>query len=251
MLLLELQVKNAKPKNKPYKLTDGDGLQLMVHPSVPAETLGCFVQHRISKKTGVLSNNHVLANVNNAAIGDEIRQADRSDGGTAADRMASLAGFVPLRFAGASNTVDCAWAEHDTPSRLVNRRDRLDSAENLVGQLSGTNPQNVSPGDFVMKTGRTTGYTQGVVDVVSFNNLNVDMGGGVTARFDGQIQIKGLSKVPFSRRGDSGSLIVDTSSNPVALLFAGSSSGGFENTGLTWANPIDLVLNQLNLVITN
>lgn len=221
------------------------------HKSVSAGTLGCFVEHRTSGRRGLLSNNHVLANVNNATIGDEIRQAGRSDGGTAVDRMASLAGFVPLLFAGASNTVDCAWAEHDNPSRQVNSRDRFDSAENLIGQLSGTNPQNVSPGDFVMKTGRTTGYTQGEVDIVNVNNLNVNMGGGVVARFDGQIQIKGLSKVPFSRGGDSGSLIVNTNSNPVALLFAGSSSGGFENTGFTWANPISLVLNQLNLAITN
>ena len=96
---------------------------------------------------------------------------------------------------------------HDNPARQVNGRDRFDSAENLVGHLSGTVPKNVTPGNFVMKTGRTTGYTQGEVDVVNFNNLIVDMGGGATARFDGQIQMKGLSKVPFSRRGDSGSLI--------------------------------------------
>lgn len=32
-MLRELEVKNAKPKDKPYKLTDGDGLHLMVHPN--------------------------------------------------------------------------------------------------------------------------------------------------------------------------------------------------------------------------
>jgi hypothetical protein len=75
------------------------------------------------------------------------------------------------------------------------------------------------------------------------------MGGGAIARFDGQLQIKGLSAVPFSRRGDSGSLIVDQNSEPVGLLFASSSTGGFDNTGLTWANSIGIVLNLLNLEV--
>jgi len=33
MPLRELEVKNAKPKDKPYKLSDGDGLHLVVHPN--------------------------------------------------------------------------------------------------------------------------------------------------------------------------------------------------------------------------
>lgn len=32
-MLRELEVRNAKPKEKPYKLSDGDGLHLLVHPN--------------------------------------------------------------------------------------------------------------------------------------------------------------------------------------------------------------------------
>jgi hypothetical protein len=220
------------------------------HHKVTAGTLGCFVQHLENGKSGVLSNNHILAAVNKAAIFDEIRQPGRVDGGTTANRVASLEGFVPLLFNGMPNFLDGAWASHDNPPRTQNQRDRFDSAENIVGQLASGAPQDVLPGDFVMKTGRTTGYTQGAVDAININNLNVDMGAGSIARFDGQIQINSLSKVPFSRGGDSGSLIVDTNSEPVGLLFAGSDSGGFENTGVTWANPIGEVLEQLNLEIS-
>jgi hypothetical protein len=219
------------------------------HRKVTAGTLGCFVRHQNTGHRGVLSNNHVLANVNNAAIDDAVIQPGRKDGGTLTNRMASLQGFIPILFGGASNQVDCAWASHDDPPRAENRQDRFDSAENVVGQLAGDTPSDALPGGFVLKVGRTTGYTQGEVDAININNLNVNMGGSAIARFDGQIQIKSLSRVPFSRPGDSGSLVVDINSEPTGLLFAGSPSGGFENTGLTWANPIATVLNNLGLEI--
>ncbi|MGB0513901.1 MAG: hypothetical protein ACPGJE_03570, partial [Wenzhouxiangellaceae bacterium] len=44
------------------------------HFRVSAGTLGCFVSDRSSGERGVLSNNHVLANLNRARAGDEIRQ---------------------------------------------------------------------------------------------------------------------------------------------------------------------------------
>ena len=49
--------------------------------------------------------------------------------------------------------------------------------------------------------------------------------------------------------GDSGSLIVtdNEARNPVALLFAGSNQGGSNGRGLTYANPIDAVLNNLSV----
>jgi hypothetical protein len=221
----------------------------IAHRRVGAGTLACFVKDRGTGRVGVLSNNHVLANTNNAGLGDEIRQPGSVDGGGSQDRMASLAGFVPLLFGGATNHVDCAWATHDDPPRGEDRTGRYDSAGNRVGQLSGVLQGNVLPGDFVTKIGRTTGYTQGEIDLINVNNLTVDMGGGAIARFDGQLQIKGLSAVPFSRRGDSGSLIVDQNSEPVGLLFGSSSTGGFDNTGLTWANSIGIVLNLLNLEV--
>ncbi|HBR2370754.1 TPA: DUF4102 domain-containing protein, partial [Klebsiella pneumoniae] len=33
MALTEVKVRNAKPAEKPVKLTDGDGMHLLVHPT--------------------------------------------------------------------------------------------------------------------------------------------------------------------------------------------------------------------------
>lgn len=33
MALTDVLIRNAKPKNKPNKLTDGDGMFLLVHPN--------------------------------------------------------------------------------------------------------------------------------------------------------------------------------------------------------------------------
>ena len=60
------------------------------HPSITAGTLGCLV--RKNGETLILSNNHVLAAENAAAIGDPILQPGAYDGGSdPADRIAVLA----------------------------------------------------------------------------------------------------------------------------------------------------------------
>src|SRR3546814_8805883 len=47
----------------------------------------------------ILSNNHVLANSNNATPGDAVLQPGPFDGGTdPADRIASLSRFIPITF---------------------------------------------------------------------------------------------------------------------------------------------------------
>ena len=46
----------------------------------------------------------------------------------------------------------------------------------------------------------------------------------------------------FSDAGDSGSLIVDDQLRAIGLLFAGGDEGGSNKKGLTYANPIEQVL---------
>jgi len=84
---------------------------------------------------------------------------------------------------------------------------------------------------------------------INVNNYVVNMGAAGTARFDGQIVFEAPvgGTLPFSRPGDSGSLIMDDQFVPVALLFAGSSSGGNGNLGTTGGNPISSVLSQLGV----
>ena len=101
----------------------------------------------------------------------------------------------------------------------------------------------------VLKMGRTTGATQGTVEAVDIDNLLVTYRFGQSfgvARFDKQISITG-EKGSFSRPGDSGSLICATDGIPLALLFAGSERGGRHGRGLTFASPIESVLDALDV----
>jgi hypothetical protein len=67
------------------------------HPNVTAGTLGCLV-HK-DQNHYILSNNHVLADCNNAGIGDAITQPGAADGGTSRrDNIATLSDYKPIVF---------------------------------------------------------------------------------------------------------------------------------------------------------
>jgi hypothetical protein len=215
------------------------------HKAITAGTLGCLVRGRTAPRINrlmVLSNNHVLANANLAALGDAILQPGPYDGGVnPADQIAVLEKFIAINFAaGASNRVDCAtgWA---WPDRV--RRELMFLRSGVVNYFRvGATPVAPVLGLQVGKTGRTTQLTRGAVVAVAAT-INVNYGGGRVARFVDQISIRAPSG-DFSQGGDSGSLIWtwDTRRAPVGLLFAG---GG----GTTFANRITDVLKALDVQI--
>ena len=103
-----------------------------------------------------------------------------------------------------------------------------------------------------MKVGRTTGLTYGRVQAINVNHIYVAMsaqGNQQAARFDGQIAIEGVERGAFSKPGDSGALVVTESLKPAALCFAGSQRGGLNGLGISFANPIEPVLNALDCSI--
>ncbi|MGF1446706.1 MAG: hypothetical protein ACFBRM_10990 [Pikeienuella sp.] len=216
------------------------------HAKITVGTLGFFAEDTASRDIGIVSNNHVLADVNSGEIGDPIRQPGRSDNGSAGDKVATLDRFVTIQFGGVANFLDCAWARLDT-GRGVNPADIVDGAEASVGQIASNSPITLMPGDLVVKNGRTTNYTQGEVVAVNVVNLGVDMGGGLVARFDNQIRVETVNRNRFSDGGDSGSLILRNDFQPGGLLFAGSGSGGSMNRGMTFANPLADVLSALHV----
>jgi hypothetical protein len=215
------------------------------HRSITAGTLGCLVRGRRTPRNVrlmILSNNHVLANVNAGPINEPIVQPGPFDGGRhPADQVAVLERFVNISFAaGASNTVDCAtaWA---WPDRV--RRELMHVSGGAVQLFNvGTTPVAPTLGMQVGKTGRTTQLTRGSITAVGVT-VNVNFGGGRVGRFVDQIAIRAPSG-NFSQGGDSGSLIWtwDARRAPVGLLFAG---GG----GTTFANRITHVLNALDVNI--
>lgn len=206
---------------------------------VMAGTLGCLVTR--NNQLFILSNNHVMALVNTSPLGTGICQPGRLDGGVCPkDIIARLTQFVPINFApGAVNLVDAAIAR--TSPALVNRR-----ILRLLGVLQPIAPGTAAPavGMRVQKSGRTTQYTRGVIDMV---NVTVDVSyaplGGV-ARFVRQFRVKGAGNI-FSDRGDSGSLVTTFPANqPVGLLFAGNAANN-----VTFCNPIRPVLAAFGVTI--
>jgi hypothetical protein len=195
----------------------------------------------------VLSNNHVLANEDQAKTNDWILQRAPYDGGKQpAQRVARLKQWVRLKPTG-TNFVDGAIAaiqpkiDYDA-ARL---RDLVNSADRT---LAGVATDPLEAGDFVYKVGRTTGPTRGRVTAFDVDNLVIGYDQG-NLRFDNQIEIEGTGRTSFSDGGDSGSLIVNESMEAVALLFAGGDQGGSNGLGLTYANPIQRVLSELKATL--
>lgn len=206
------------------------------HYAITAGTLGAFVRVDGSDRPRVLSNNHVLADENRGSVGDEILQPGALDGGrSGADRIASLERYVALE-AGTVNLVDAALA-------VLDENVEFDaSIEAILTSGAIAAPEDV---ERVVKRGRTTGLTQGVVTAIEVENVVVRFSTG-SLRFDNQIEIAGADATVFSMGGDSGSLIVEASGgDAVALLFAGSDQGGPDGTGVTYANPLATVFEHL------
>ncbi|NOY45064.1 MAG: hypothetical protein GXP50_06405 [Deltaproteobacteria bacterium] len=183
------------------------------HWRITAGTFGCLVRDRCSPgRVYVLSNNHVLADSNAAAVGDPVLQPGRHDGGAyPADLVARLERFVAIRFGSADryNLVDAALA------RPVDLRLAVGSTPGL-GLPMGT--AEAVLGQDVVKTGRTTGTTTGRVTGIDAT-VAVGYGTKGTAYFRNQIVTTNMSQ-----GGDSGSLLIERAGRrAVGLLFAGSS----------------------------
>jgi hypothetical protein len=186
-----------------------------------------------------LSNNHVYALENEAAIGSTILQPGRYDTGcavSAADKIGVLDDFEPLDFKG-DNTIDAAIASLDE-----------EGGEPVVANSTPPNGYGTPSSEVVVglgpvqKYGRTTEETHGYAYAIN-GIVNVAYGGG-TARFVDQIFVEGR-RGPFLKAGDSGSLLVSESgAHPVGLLFAGDNSGKF-----AVANRIDVVLERFGVEI--
>jgi len=212
----------------------------VAHYKVTAGSLGGFVRPRDGDAIHILSNNHVLANENSAVKGDAILQPGPYDGGTRSrDRIAQLDHFIGLQLR-RRNFVDCAMA------RLLPGIEFDASTLTGLGKLKGVSPKPVDGGTRVAKVGRTTGVTRGRITAFELDDVVVayDIG---NVSFDNQIEIDGVGSGPFSDGGDSGSLIVDRGGYAVAQLFAGSDTGGRSGRGLTYATPIQTVLDQLKV----
>jgi hypothetical protein len=233
------------------------------HYKITAGTLGSVVYDAHTRQRLILSNNHVLANSNDAKVGDPILQPGPYDGGSVAnDTVATLLRFMRINFDGG---VSCPWANRyanfgNFIAKKLKRQHRLevispyqegtnyvDAAVALpvndeyvedrvidVGVVSGTASATI--GMDVTKSGRTTETTHGNITLINAT-IRVSYGSAGIATFEDQL-VSGF----MSQGGDSGSLLVTRYGSPkaVGLLFAGSDQA-------TIYNPIHRVIDAMKI----
>lgn len=197
-------------------------------------TLGALITDGTNQY--ILSNNHVLGRSGQAVAGEDVSQPGLIDNGC---RIATVVADYTGAAALGSSNVDAAVAQL--------RPGTMDSSGSIqdIG-VPGNTIQAPAIGLSVAKSGRTTGFTTGTISSIN-TSVNVQYqrgcGGGkkFTVSFSNQVVINSSS---FSAGGDSGSLIVtnNSSHNPVALLYAGSSTS-------TIGNPIGEVLVKLGAAL--
>jgi hypothetical protein len=195
-------------------------------------TLGSLVQAGGTQY--ILSNNHVLALADQATAGQDVSQPGLIDNNCQVPRIVADFTVAPPLTSG----VDAAIAQL-RPGTM-----------NTSGNIGGISNIVKAPavGLAVAKSGRTTGFTTGTIGSI---NTTVSIRypkscgatGGTAHTFTNQVVINSTT---FSAGGDSGSLIVSNNSTscrqPVALLFAGSSSS-------TIGNPIGQVLSAVSAAL--
>jgi hypothetical protein len=213
----------------PVKLgTSGGNINDISRKYCCSGTLGSLVS-----KGGVqyiLSNNHVLARSDQAAVGEDISQPGLVDSNCQPGQI--VADYSSAAKLGTN--VDAALAA--VRSSMV---DTSGAILDVGVPASGAATPTVGRG--VAKSGRTTGLTCASVQAVNTNvRVSYQAGCGTgkkfTVSYTNQVLIQSTT---FSAGGDSGSLIVTTdTAQPLALLFAGS-------TSTTIGNPIGEVMSKL------
>ncbi|HXN21190.1 MAG TPA: hypothetical protein VOA41_00435 [Candidatus Dormibacteraeota bacterium] len=211
-------------------------------------TLGALVSRGAAQY--ILSNNHILARLGLAAVGDPIIQPgliDANCSAGAATTIAKLTQFVNFDNPPSGKPLADAAIAEVVPGTV----DPTGTILQLGASNTGTLPTDGAPhagsgvsptlGLAVAKSGRSTGLTCSRIESINVA-ISVEYqkgcgtGATITKDFTNQVQIAGGE---FSAQGDSGSLIVtQDTADPVALLYAGSDTD-------TVGNPIGDVLNAL------
>ena len=223
-------------------------------------TLGALLKGSDSKQY-LLSNNHVLARSDHAAVGDAIVQPGLIDNNCApgpqysgTTPVASLSTWLPLE--SRTTNADVAIAEVRSnafdPSGSIQEMGSKQSDGTLAAappgiSSTGGKGENGALQMKVAKSGRTTGQTCAAITAVDVDVIVdyfldcAETRPYLSKIFTHQLVISGDG---FSDAGDSGSLVLDAgNAEPVGLYFA----GGIDASGVSQAvaNPAPDLLSEL------
>lgn len=221
---------------------------------IGAGTLGLLVKKPDGRLFG-LTNNHVTGGCNNAQPGLPILAPGPLDVSNehcdpfAIGRHAELLPIndgIPENIDVSENR-DAACFEITKPDRVSSFQGGRYDTPAVVGE-----PR---PGMKVMKVGRTTGYTEGVIIAQSVSPVPVayavtEFGVKKTVFFEDVFIIRSLTDGEFfSKAGDSGSLVVqvmpDGELQSVGLIFAGNARGE------SFILPLQPMLDKLDLTVVS
>jgi hypothetical protein len=253
------------------------------HFKITAGTLGTIVTDRNTGEKLLLSNNHVLANSNDAAAGDAILQPGPTDGGqNPADKVATLERFVRIRFVGEPegplpptpdpgpdgggcllilvnllNLLTGAAGAHQRVTLVQEEPEAVVRPQVVVNTVDAAVAKPLDPNMF---TGEIRGI--GVVSGTKLASLGqsvrksgrtTDFTTGTVTLLNATVNVAYGSKTgrftgqiittPMSQGGDSGSLIVDGTENKAVGLLYAGSPQA------TIFNPIHEVLDALQIDI--
>jgi hypothetical protein len=230
-------------------------------------TLGSLIKDS-SGNQYILSNNHVMARSDQAAVGEPIVQPGLIDdnctpfgqSGAAVTEVGALTGFLSLK--SASTNADAAIAAVNSgavdPSGSILELGTLGSDGTLAAAPPGTSStggkgENPSVNMTVAKSGRTTGLTCASISAINLS-VSVDYftDCAETKSYTSKIYSNqiGITGNQFSDAGDSGSLVVDAgNAEPVGLFFAGGVNSSGVSEGV--ANPAPDVLSELSSQVGN
>lgn len=226
------------------------------HPKVTAGTLGMLV-----KKHGaphILSNNHVLANSNDAGLGDQTWQPGSIHGGQPTDTIGHLSDWAPIQFGNHNSNCPVARtviATFNFLARLLRRKTRLTSTVFAMNTVDCALARPLDDDDVVpeiLEIGVPTGFAEPVVGAaIKISGLTSGLKHGEIIATDAIVTVNygdhgaayfqdQIITSPVAAPGDSGSAVLNAGNAVVGLLFAGSST-------LSIANKISNVIEALGL----
>lgn len=263
-----------------FHCTDESGYDLLaggiqINTGIGNGTLGCFVTRDAeaegSKKIYLLTNHHVIIG-KTGTVGQRVGQPSSPSGcscclcydiaevfcGQAGDvsGTATSLGTLPAG-QGTTNLVDAAIAKLLGQDATDPKTVFFSNSIEEIGPVFGSSP-GIALNDRVRKRGRTTGLTFGKVEAVgSTANVTADKSNpssGTIVYSNCVTRISPLAESPLmANEGDSGSVVVNSRNQVVALVFAvpatRSADGKIVPSGQASVFPIQNVQNRLGISV--
>lgn len=194
------------------------------HYKVTAGTLGTIVTDRTTGERLILSNNHVLANSNDALIGDSILQPGTVDGGqNPGDVVARLLRFVSLTYIGDPPPPTTPPPPTEPPTQPPTQPSGCDVVDvvvkiaNTLAKLSGSNKQVVATPSSASASTTDTQVTDNLVDCAVAKPIDPSM---FTGEIRGIGMVSGTKPAALGMRVRKSGRTTDYTEGTITLLNA-------------------------------